>query len=53
MKSDMRRVNPDNEYAGQRSINKTLTVLKGMFSYGVAIEQLAAAATVNPRSALG
>ena len=30
----------ENGYAGHRTINKTLTVLKGMFSYAVEIDQL-------------
>lgn len=40
MKSVMREKRPDNEFAGHRTINKTLTVLKGMFTHAVAIEQL-------------
>lgn len=41
MKDVMRARDPRNEYAGHATINKTLTVLKGMFTYAVAIEQLA------------
>jgi hypothetical protein len=42
MQRVMREKDPGNEYAGHRTINKTLTVLKGMFSYAVEIDQIAA-----------
>jgi integrase len=41
MKAVMRENDPSNEYAGHATINKTLTVLKGMFTHAVAIEVLA------------
>lgn len=41
MKSVMREQDPDNEHAGHRTINKTLTVLKGMLSYAVEIDLIA------------
>lgn len=40
MKAVMRDKEPANEYAGHATINKTLTVIKGMFTYAVSIEQL-------------
>lgn len=48
MVSQMKQVTqakqPDNPHAGHRSINKTLAVTKGMFTYAVQIDQLA----INP-----
>ncbi|MCB0878824.1 MAG: site-specific integrase [Thermoleophilia bacterium] len=44
MKRVMRDKHPDNEYGGHRTINKTLTVLKGMLSYAVQCDML----TQNP-----
>lgn len=41
MKKVMRQRDPDNEYAGHATINKTLTVVKGMFTYAVEIDQIA------------
>lgn len=40
MKQVMLAKDPSKEYGGHATINKTLTVLKGMFSYAVTIEQL-------------
>jgi integrase len=41
MKAVIGEQDPGNEYAGHRTINKTLTVLKGMLSYAVEIDMLA------------
>jgi len=41
MQQVMRAKQPGREYAGHATINKTLTVLKGMLSYAVSIDQLA------------
>jgi integrase len=41
MQRVMRERDPANLYAGHRTINKTLTVVKGMLTYAVHIEQLA------------
>jgi integrase len=41
MKAVMREKDPKNEFAGHATINKTLTVLKGMFTHAVEIEQVA------------
>lgn len=41
MQQVMRAKHPDREYAGHATINKTLTVLKGMLSYAVSIDQIA------------
>ncbi|MCW2961981.1 MAG: site-specific integrase [Thermoleophilia bacterium] len=40
MQRVMRERDPGNEHAGHRTINKTLTVVKGMLTYAVHIEQL-------------
>jgi len=44
MQAVMREKHPGSEYAGHRTINKTLTVLKGMLTYAVSIDQL----SINP-----
>jgi integrase len=41
MKQVMAEKHPGSEYAGHRTINKTLTVLKGMLTYAVSIDQIA------------
>jgi len=41
MKGVMRAKDPANEYAGHATINKSLTVVKGMFTYAVQIDQVA------------
>ncbi|MCW2961923.1 MAG: site-specific integrase [Thermoleophilia bacterium] len=41
MQQVMRQREPGNEYAGHATINKTLTVVKGMFTYAVQIDQIA------------
>ena len=41
MKKAMAAAEPDRPCAGHRTINKTLTVVKGMFTYAVQIDQLA------------
>ncbi|MBC7462105.1 MAG: hypothetical protein H7287_12140, partial [Thermoleophilia bacterium] len=41
MQRVMRERHPGNQHAGHRTINKTLTVVKGMLTYAVHIEQLA------------
>ncbi len=41
MQQVMRAKHPGREYAGHATINKTLTVLKGMLSYAVSIDQIA------------
>ena len=41
MQQVMRKRDPGNDHAGHRTINKTLTVVKGMLTYAVHIEQLA------------
>ena len=41
MRAVMHKKHPDNEYGGNATINKTLNVVKGMFSYAVDIDQLA------------
>lgn len=41
MKAVMQKRHPGNEYAGHRTINKTLANLKGMLSYAVSIDELA------------
>lgn len=41
MQRVMRKRDPGNEHAGHRTINKTLTVIKGMLTYAVHIDELA------------
>jgi integrase len=42
MQQVMRAKDPGNEYAGHATVNKTLTVVKGMFTYAVQIDLLVA-----------